>query len=74
MANWRQAGEGKWTKVENGIRLVVSQTGLGDYRSEYQNYRGSLYQIGYYRKREDAQKQCENKAFGREVTVGRRQS
>ena len=72
MANWRQGREGQWHKTENGILLVVTQTPLGDYRAEHRGFRGGLYQIGYYERKDEAQKQAENKALGRKVTVGRR--
>lgn len=72
MSNWKSGRDGQWTKVENGLLIVVTQTNLGDYRAEYRGFRGGLVQIGYYAKREEAQKQCENKAFDRPVSVGRR--
>jgi hypothetical protein len=73
MANWKTGQEGKqWYKQENGMLIAVTRTPLGDFRSEYLGFRGGMYQIGYYRTKDDAQKQCENKAFGKPVTVGRR--
>lgn len=68
---WIRVSEDHWKVKAPTMWLFVTETSMGDYRAEYWPGFG-CYQIGYYKTLEEAQKQCQNKAFGRPVTVGRR--
>jgi hypothetical protein len=69
---WVRVTEDRWKVQTPKMWLFVTHTPIGDYRAEYW-FGFGCYQIGYYHTLEEAQKQCQNKAFDRPVTVGARQ-